>query len=214
VDELVSRASSNKFMCPFCDEENTSQHFKVNKLIQSLIETEMHAFELDPKYEKKFNNLKEAINNLEAILKDPENVIYQEISELKRLVDLDRENLKIEIDKLADGIIQELESYEKKFKTEYKANINFEHYNGLVESSRKQLNEYEKCLNLFSTKNQERDEKFNQCEKIMKIVEPRIIEAKNKLFSNISIKFKPMDNHGKDLFGKLIIKVYLIHFLN
>jgi len=209
VEELMSNNSSNKFMCPICNKENCNQNSNVNKLIQNFIEIEIHKFELDPKYEQIFNNLKMEIKKFEAILKDPEHVIYEEISELKRQVDLDREKLKNEIDELADGLIQQLESYEKRFKAEYKANIDFEYYNGLVESSRKQLDEYEKCLSLFSTKNQEKDEKCNECEKTIKVLQPSIIETKEKLFSNLSIVYNPMENNIKDGFGKLIIKVIL-----
>jgi hypothetical protein len=52
---------------------------------------------------------------LAVLLKDPENFIYEEINELKRKVDLDREKSKKEIDELANDLIQQLESYETTF---------------------------------------------------------------------------------------------------
>ena len=97
------------------------------------------------------------IENLETILKDPENYIFEEISELKRQVDLDRERLKSQIDEIADDLVHQLESHEKRFKSEYKSNVNLEDYNRLVETSRKQLGEFENFFNLFSNKNQERE---------------------------------------------------------
>jgi hypothetical protein len=208
---LISNNSSNIFICPLCNQENKHFKIKVNNLIQSLLESELHEFELDPKYERILNNLRKEIGNLEAILKDPEYIIYEEILELKLQVDLEREKLKSEIDDLADDLINQLDSYRKRFMGEYQSNIQI--YYDLVESSKKQLNEFETCLKFFSTKNNEKEEKYNECEKLMKIVEPSIKEAKNKLLSNISITFKSMDNQVKDLFGKLIIKVYLIIFL-
>ena len=81
-----------------------------------MLETELHAIRMNPNYEKTLNNFKMEIRNLQTILKDPENFIYEEINELKRQVDLDREKPKGEIDELADDLIQQLESYEKKFK--------------------------------------------------------------------------------------------------
>ena len=203
VDEMVS----NKFLCPLCKEENTNQTFKANKIIEKLIKRELHAFELDPKYETVLSSLRIEIEKIAAILKDPENYIYEEISELKRQVDLDRERLKIRIDELANDLIQQLESYERKFKSEYKAKVNLEHYTGLVESSRKQLVEFENFFELFSTKNQEREEKYKDCERLVKVVQPSLIEIKNKLFSDLSLTYQLMEHKIEDLFGKLEIKV-------
>ena len=205
IDELISNNSTNKFTCPLCNKESLNQNFVVNKLIQNLIESNLHKFEVDSKFKKIYENLKTEIGNLEKILKDPENIIYEEINELKRQVDLDRENLKGEIDSLADGIIQQLESYETRFKAEYKENIHLENYNALVQSSRKQLNEYEQCLNLFSTTSEERNEKSLQIEKITVDLQPKITQLKQSLFSNISLTYR--SSNSKDLFGKLIIKV-------
>jgi hypothetical protein len=137
-------------MCPLCNKENLNQKFCVNKLIEDLLENDLSNLEVDSKFKIIYDNLKAEIGNLEKILKDPENVIYEEIKELKRRVDLDKEQLKSHIDTLANGLIQQLESYESRFKAEYKANVDFDYYNDLVESSKKQLAEYENCLNLFS----------------------------------------------------------------
>ena len=65
--------------------------------------------------------------------------------------------MKSEIDKLAENFIKQLESYAKKFKAEQKKNVNLEHYNALVESSRKQLIEYKKCFSLFSVENENKN---------------------------------------------------------
>ena len=170
-----------------------------------MIENDLQYLEVDSKFKKIYENLKTEIGNLEKILKDPENIIYEEISELKRQVDLDREKLKSEIDDLADGLIQQLESYEKRFKAEYKTEIDLQNYNGLVQSSRQQLLVYEKCLNLFSTTYKERKEKSLQSENITIDLQPKITELKQNLFSNTSLAYRP--SNSKDLFGKLIIKV-------
>jgi hypothetical protein len=148
-------------------------------------------------------------------LKDPENVIYEEISEIKRQVDLDREKLKIKIDELSDDIIQQLETYEKKFKSEYKSNIEFKHYNDLIESSRKQLEEYEKCLSLFSTNKEERDEKTIKSEQVIDMLQSKIKMAKSNLFSNLSISYESydFDFDGYDILGELRTRVSLFKFV-
>ena len=201
IKELTSNSSS--FTCPLCDEEHANQSFKVNKLIQKLIESNMHKFEIDPKFRKVYESLKTEIANLEKILKDPENVIYEEISELKRQVDLDREQLKSQVDKLANDIIQQLESYEAKFKAEYKANIDLKHYSDLFESSKEQLIEYEQCLNMFSTTHKDLKEKS----KHIPDLQPKLAQLKQKLFSNIFLSYEPMQDKIGSSFGKLVIKV-------
>ena len=113
-----------------------------------------------------------------------------------------------QIEEIHTQIIKKLESYEKKFKS----SVEIENYNGVVEASRKQLVEYEKCLSLFSVENEKRAEKYNECERVIKDLQQSVIEVKNKLFSNLSITYEPMEKNGKDLFGKLIIKVSLFIF--
>ena len=207
IEELISSSSSNKFSCPLCNEENTNQNFKTSKLVQDLIENDLQNLEVDSKFKIILIDLKTEIQKLETILKDPELVIFEEISELKRQVDLEREKLKSEIDERANDLIQKLESYETRFKTDYKKNVDFEHYNSLVESARKQLEEYEKCLNLFSAKYHERKEKSMQSEKIKKSLQPEIADLRNQLVSNISISFKPFKENMGDFSGQIITKV-------
>jgi chromosome segregation ATPase len=171
-----------------------------------LIENKLHNFEVDSKYKETLQNLKVEIGRLETILIDPDYVIYEQISELKRQVFLDREQTKSQIDALADDLINQLESYEKSFKENYKRNVDLKHYNGIIEKSKKQLNEYEKCLNSFSAKKEERDEKSNQRVRLLNELQSQIKEAKGDLFSNLSIMYEPIGNI-ENLYGKLIIKV-------
>ena len=205
IEELVD--SSTKFKCPLCHQENTNTNFKANKLIEELIKRDLHQFKINPNNERVLNDLKTAIQNLETELKDPENIIYEQISELKRQVDLDRERIKSEIDTLADGFIQQLESHGKRFKTEYKANKFFAFYNDLIELSKKRLAEYEQCLSLFSVDNKKRGEKCKQNERLVEELQFQLRELKETFCSNVSIKYKKKDINVEEIFGKLIIKV-------
>lgn len=211
IKELTSNSSSS-FTCPLCSEEHANQSFKVNKLIQKLIESNMHKFEIEPRFKKAYESLKTEIQKFEYILKDPENIIYEEISELKRQVDLDREKLKVQVDALANDLIQQLDSYEAKFKADYKANIDLKHYNDLVESSKKQLAEYEQCLSLFSTTHKEIKEKGKQSERLAIDLQQKIAQLKQTLFSNIFLSYEPIQDKIESSYGKLIIKVIKKNF--
>ena len=208
IEEQISSYSlSRTFLCPLCNRENLNQNLDVNKVIQSLLEIELHEYQINPVYKTVLKNLNKEIENLESILKDPENCIFEEIGELKRQVDLDRERLKTDIDSFANDFINRLESHEARFKNEYKANVDLEHYKALVESSKKQLAEYEQSLSMFSTKKEERYAKRIESEKIIDKLQPEIKELKDKLISNLSINYKPVEIKIEDFFGSLTISV-------
>ena len=213
INELLSIDDSNTFVCPFCDLcdlKNANQNLCVNRLIQTLIENKLHKLEFNSDNKLTLEWFKKEIENLEAILKDPENIIYEKISELKRLVDLDRERTKTKIDELANDIIQQLEGYEARFKAESVPNADFEQYNLLLESFRKHMEEYEKFLNLFATKKEERKEKIKQTEKAICSLQGKINELKYKLFSNLSLTYKSTQ---PEFFGELLVKVnFLLKF--
>ena len=54
IDELIllSSPNTNKFTCPLCNEENANQNFCVNKLIERLLEKELHKLQIDTKYKE------------------------------------------------------------------------------------------------------------------------------------------------------------------
>jgi hypothetical protein len=144
IKELISKSASNKFTCPFCYKENPNQDFKVNKLIENLIKRELHGIKFNPKYEETLNNLKTEFQSLEAILRDPEVYIFDEINELIRLVDLDREKLKSHINELANYLIKKLISFREIFKANYRANVDFVYLITLFQINNKKINIFKK----------------------------------------------------------------------
>ena len=203
INEFLSNDDTNTFLCPFCNKQNSNQNLLASKLIQNFLDMEAHKFKIDPKYTRVFTDFKTEIRNLETILNEPENFLYEEIHELKRQVDLDREKVKSEIDKLADDLIEQLETFEKQFKTEYKTNIDMKHYTSLAETSRQQLKEYEKYLNLLSSNSEERDKQSKQSEITINNLKSQIVELKKSLLSNKLITYEPMETKIQDLYGSM-----------
>ena len=162
---------------------------------------------MDQKYENLVDSMKTEIRNLETIVRDPQNCIYEKISELKRKVDQDRETLKSEIDNIADGLMKALESCEAKLNSQIQANVDFDYYNYLVESSKNQLEQYEQCFSSFSVDKQRIKEKFKETFNFIETLRPKIKELKEILFDNQSIKYKKTEIGAESMFGKLIIKV-------
>lgn len=204
IEKLISKDSSNKFTCPLCSEENFHQKLNLNNFMQKMVENKLHKFKIDSKSKRTLKDFKIKVENLERIATDPKNYIHEEIDGIKRQVELDRETLKSRIDLLADGLIQELESYESMFKAEYKPAM---YLDSFVKSSRKQLTEYEKFLNLFSAKKEEKAEKRKQSKNAINMIQLKIDQVKTKLFSNLSIQYQPIQNNSTCCLGELVVKV-------
>ena len=79
----------------------------------------------------------------------------------------------------------------------------------MPKSAKAKLTEYEKCLNKFSTKKEERNSRSNAAEELITTLESKFAELKAKLFKNTTFTFSPMNeiSNLEDLFGKLTIKV-------
>ena len=125
IDSILAKKETiEEPACPLCNTEIQNQTFHINRPLKNLIEKrELHNLKLDPKFENTLINFKDKIENMEKLEKDPDSIIYESISELKRQVDLDREQLKEKIDQQADEIIKTLESLEIEFKQESKAKV-------------------------------------------------------------------------------------------
>ena len=204
VEKLISKDSSSKFTCPLCSEENFHQKLNPNKFMQKMVENKLHKFKTDRKSKRTLKDFKIKVEILERLATDPKNYIHEEIDGIKRQVELDRETSKGRIDSLADGLIQELESYESRFKAEYKPAM---YLNSFVKSSRKQLAEYEKFLNLFSAKKEKKAEQRKQSKNAINMIQSNIDHVKTKLFSNLSIKYQPIQNNSACCLGELVVKV-------
>jgi hypothetical protein len=203
LNELTSINSSNVFSCPFCNEQILNQKLKVSKTIQDFLDVEVHKFELNPKYENILSSFKTEIGNLEASLRDNEWTIYEQINQVKKQIDLDRESLKSKIDTLADDLIQQLESYEKKFRTEYNVN----EYRSLVEASKQQLAEYEKCLNLFSSRAEDMAKQSEAIENAINNLQFKAIELRDQSHGSLKIEYSSIKTNKNKLLGELKIKV-------
>ena len=114
IDELLPQTTN--VSCMLCGKALPKQEFHINKVLKNLIDRELHNLTIDQKYEDVLEHFKRKINQIENMHVDPENAIDAKISELKRQVDLDRENAKLKIDQAADEIFNELDLYETELK--------------------------------------------------------------------------------------------------
>ena len=194
------------FTCPICNTDTKKGKFQINQTLHVLIdEVELHKLKIDPSYLKKLKQFKEKIATIESIHKDPLNVIYEKISELKMDVDLDREKAKAEIDTLADEMITKLNYLEDEFKAESSSKEILSYYGNLIGFMKKELNEYEKHLKSLSYTDEDRKKKRNEVAEAIGILEKETNEFKNKLFKHKSLTYEPMQLNIGSLFGTLIV---------
>ena len=196
-------AISNTFDCPFCHQQNQNQNLNTNKFMQDLLQNDLGHFKA---HEQINQHLKMEIQNFESILKHPENFIVEQINELKRQVANEKEKHLNKIDQLSSDLFRELESFELKFISECRQNIDLEAYKDLLESSKNKSTKFEVCLSLFPDR-EDRVEKANQCQQAIYKLQSKVKEAKNKLFSNLNISYEPNKNGKGDSLGKLVKEV-------
>ena len=128
VDENENETTNKRklFTCVLCEkthELENSKKFKTNKTIEKLLTKDIFKklqMVKETNLGDVFDQVAEEIENLEIsfreindLIKDPKNHIFETISEIKRDVDLRREKLKEKIDKISDEMIDKLDKYQK-----------------------------------------------------------------------------------------------------
>jgi uncharacterized protein YlxP (DUF503 family) len=98
-----------------CSHNMKNKRFVINKLAERLLKIELDKISLGDAYvkvNKEIEKLESSLRKLNGLIQDPKNYIYEYISCVKRDVDLRREKLKAEIDKICGEMITKLENYQ------------------------------------------------------------------------------------------------------
>jgi len=109
-----SNNSDKSFKCDICKVEHffPKEGIVINRHIQNALDIKFSNLRLNPVYEECKKVIIEAQSNLaqvEVLDKDPEGFIYEYFEDIKRNVDLRREELKLKIDNSSDDIIKLIE---------------------------------------------------------------------------------------------------------
>ena len=119
--DKMRKDSTNKksFKCEICIKQHYVPNggFVINKHIQKALEFKFHDFKPSPIFDEckqLIKETKEIADKVQAITDDPENFIYEYFSDLKRKVDLRREELKFKIDEYSDQLVQSIDASQLK----------------------------------------------------------------------------------------------------
>jgi hypothetical protein len=209
----IEQLHTENLSCIFCGEALPRKEFHINKVLKNLIDRELHNLTIDQKYEDVLGQLKMKISQIENMHDDPENAIYTKIYELKRQVDLDRENAKLKIDKSADEIINKLDLYRTDLKAGCKSISDSEYNASLVAKIKIKLAEYESVLRSLGKSHQEREKKCKDVEQAAFILETEIQEYEYKLFKIKTLEYVPMKKKIGPVLGKLIVTFNILFLI-
>ena len=142
----VSNQTNDVIRCEKCGVEHQipTNGFQPNSALQAIIETDIANLDFGSVHKsakKSCESFENALKEIEGLLKDPFFYTHEKINELKNIVQLKGEELKLIIDQEMKKIIDRLEEYEKESK-EYLSSNEFKEESQKLDSEKKkaQLN--------------------------------------------------------------------------
>jgi hypothetical protein len=99
-----------------CSHNMRNKRFPVNKSVEKMLQLKFEQIYLSEVYEnvnKEILNLELSLNKISNMVQDPKNFIFEQVSELRRQVDIRREKIKDKIDNICEKMIQKLDDFKK-----------------------------------------------------------------------------------------------------
>jgi Rad3-related DNA helicase len=207
-----------KFECEVCDEKHNipDKGFAINKSIQNALNIKLNTLKLNPVYEKckrEINDAENNIKNIENLEKDTENYIFEYFEELKRQVDLRREELKLKLENSSDQIIESIESHKENC---IRLNKESKRLSTAIEKSKKELTKLIERFDTFEIN----DTKFNEIVQSLYVLNggltSKLGEYKESMIGGKEYTFEFKEIDIKGLFGcfKEVKKVILLFHLS
>jgi len=207
LDKLITNCPNEKsnFICEICQEDHLipKKGFIVNNRLQKLLTLELNALKVSPVFDecmKEIEDAKENMVKIEFLEKNPENYIYDYFEDVKRQVDIRREDLKFKIDKYSDEIIKSVEMNQMNYiKISKDVSINV----SIIESK----DDLNQSMIQFDTL-EFNDKKFEDIKASVKVVNQELhkilAEYQDSLIDNTKYIFEFKESPIEDIFGRVI----------
>lgn len=179
-----------RILCHTCELEHSIPDgggFPENKALAGIIDSKIYDFYLGDEYKaakKSCQHFEELLSRIENILNDPYNYAYEEIDNLKNLIQTKCEEMILGINQKLEEIIHKLDKY----KGDFKANFSTEEYLAksaslelTKETSRKELEKWLETLNDFSVSKDEWKRTANESKIGIRGLESELNKFKNDL---------------------------------
>ena len=220
LDKLISNASNEKstLICLVCQEEHhiPKKGFTVSNRLQKLLTLELNALKLSPVFDECKKEIEDAKKNLFKIgllEKNAENYIYDYFEDIKRQVDIRREDLKFKIDKYSDEIIKSVEMNQMNY---IRLSKEIDEIRTNIEKSKEELN---KSMLQFDTL-EFNDEKFKDIKASVAFVNQEfhkiLAKYQDSLIGNTKFSFEFKELPIEDIFGRVFdfqVNFYVFYFL-
>ena len=214
IYELLGN-DNNKLKCQFCPRDHPipEDGFIVNKQIQKALDIKLNTLKLNPVYDECKNMIMEAKENvtkIESLERNAESYIYEYFEDIKRKVDLRREDLKMKIDTCSDELIKSIESNQLNC---IKLSKEVDRLTSDIEKFKQELNELVDRFDTFEIN----DAKFTDIKQSVTVLNDsftKILEEYNdSLIGNKEYTFKFKDIEIEDIFGRLEVYGNVIKIL-
>ena len=136
IDDLlqINNIENEKFNCKMCKKQHDidKENFIIHQDMVEFLKENSHLNDKQKEIKKLFEQFEITVNNLNRIVDNPLNYLHDYITDLKRKVDLQREELKSKIDEIALDIIQKIDNLNEECKKEIdnlEEKIDIEKYN-------------------------------------------------------------------------------------
>ena len=189
----------NKFQCLLCQRQHIVpiEGFVINRRMQNALDIELNKFKPSQVYEnckRELNDAKDNVAKIEALENDPEYYIYEYFEEVKRQVDLRREEIKSRVDDCV-RLVKEGKRLE----------IN-------VQKQKKVLDELLERFDRFDIDELKFDEIKQSVALFNKSLASKINEYKCSVVGNKVYSFETKDIDIENNFGSLKVVDKVIHF--
>jgi hypothetical protein len=211
--DLISLLNGqNSFQCPFCNNEHKKpiDDFHIDRRTQKMMDLEINKLNFEDnisnfaKCKNELSFINEKIADIDKILNDPNNYIYEYFEQIINQVDSQREYLKQAIDIHSEEMINNIKQIRKDHKIfEEKDEIISQDLN-LYKESLSQLKQEFDVININETKIKEI---LESSEKLKIQTVNKLNELKYMLLENKSYKFDPIEINISSFFGDFFNEV-------
>ena len=206
VNELLERRfkAPSTFVCELCEDDHVvpANGFALNKKFKSALDIKLNEFKIGHGMfndcKKALEEVRDTVTELESIAMDPENYLFGYFSEIKRLVDLRREELKNNIDDYSNEIIEVIERTKAGLVAVTK-NVN--HFDKEIENSRSQINKLFENFDTFEFDDKKINNLMKKAEFLKEENEKMLEEYKQSLLMHKQYSFEYKDRSVEEFFG-------------
>ena len=121
VDQYIVEKDANSYDCQLCNQKHVipENGFPLNEYAIGYFQMNLHLDEKSKEASELIDKLGSSLNELAVLNNDPDNYVFNHISEIINKIDLERERLIAQIHEKSDDMINKL----KAFREECKANL-------------------------------------------------------------------------------------------